>query len=67
MECKEASETGKISEMYKLLHKIGMKGVKARRNERITKENLEEFKYHFENVSKDRYEVEPETIDEVVS
>ena len=58
-ECQEACDRGRVGEMYKLLRTIGRKNLKEPASVQIT---AEEFKEHFERVSKERYEVEPSVI-----
>ena len=62
-ECEEACATGRIGDMYKSLRKISMKGRKAGESMNIT---VNDFKEHFERVSKDRYENDPRVIEEVI-
>ena len=63
-ECREACERGRIGEMYSILRKIGRRGRPAVAGTKIT---AEEFKEHFEGVSRERYEVEPGMIERVVA
>ena len=58
-ECKEACDRGRIGYMYKCLRKIGTKGVKAAQSN-IT---VSDFKGHFESVSRERYEEDPNVIE----
>jgi len=62
-ECREACETGKVGDMYKCLKRIGTRGKKEGKGTTIT---VNEFREHFEKVSKDRYEVSPNIINEVI-
>ena len=62
-ECREASESGRIGDMYKCLRKLGTRGSKAVRGCMIT---AQEFKEHFERVSSERYEEEPGVIQGVI-
>jgi hypothetical protein len=62
-ECEEASATGRVGDMYKCLRKIGTRGKPAGRSVNVT---AQEFKEHFEMVSKDRYEEDPGLIEEAV-
>ena len=52
-ECKDACDRGRIGDMYKCLRRIGTKGVKAAESGFIS---ISDFKSHFENVSRERYE-----------
>ena len=49
--------------MYKCLRRLGTRERPAPRSMQLT---VEEFKSHFESVSKDRYEERPEVIERVV-
>ena len=62
-ECKEACERGRIGDMYKILREVGAKDAKAAQSVNI---GLNDFKEHFERVSRERYEVEPRVIQEVI-
>ena len=62
-ECKEACDEGRVGDMYKSLKKIGTRGKREYGGTTIT---TNEFKKQFERVSKDRYEVNPSTQDEVL-
>ena len=62
-ECKEACERGRIGDMYKCLRKIGTKGVKAAESNMIP---INDFKTHFETVSRERYEEDPSVIARVI-
>jgi len=55
-ECAEAARNGDIGSMYKVLRKIGSRHCKPYSGTTLT---TDEFKKHFEKVTKDRYEVEP--------
>ena len=63
-ECQEAGEKGDSGTLYKTLKKLGTRGFKtAPETTTITKE---EFKDHFQRISKDRFENDPEIIFEAV-
>ncbi|KAI8519281.1 hypothetical protein Bbelb_025380 [Branchiostoma belcheri] len=62
-ECKEACETGKIGQMYKLLKQVGTKGMKAPNSCTI---EVKEFKEHFERVSREMYEEAPSVLEGVI-
>jgi len=62
-ECEEASRTGRVGDMYKILRSLGTRGWKAPASTTITSR---EFREHFEGVSRDRYEEDRETIEEVL-
>ena len=64
-ECNQAEEVGDIGRLYKTLRRIGMKEVKKGREE--TNISTAGFKVHFSKVSKDRFENDPQFIEEVVS
>ena len=49
--------------MYRILRKLGTRGWKAPASTTITNR---EFKDHFDSVSRDRYEENRETLDEVI-
>ena len=61
--CEEASRRGNIGEMYEALRKLGGRGRKAQEGNNIT---TEEFKDHFQKITQDRYEVEPQEIERAV-
>ena len=61
VECNEASRSGNIGGMYKALRKLGQRGRKEQEGNTIT---TDQFKTHFQNVSKDRYEEDPQQIEE---
>ena len=63
-ECELACVQGRVGDMYKCLRKIGMRGRPAAKGTTV---NANEFKEHFERVSKDRYEEEPSMIVETVN
>ena len=58
-ECEDACNEGRVGDMYKCLRKIGARGKPAARSVNVT---LQEFKEHFESVTKDRYEEDPAVI-----
>ena len=51
LECKEASARGRIGDMHKCLRRLGTRERPAARS---TKLAVDEFKSHFESVSRDR-------------
>ena len=53
-ECEEASARGRIGDMYKCLRRLGTRESSAARSMKLT---VDEFKNHFESVSRDRPEV----------
>ena len=62
-ECERACEEGRVGDMYKLLRKIGSRGRRTFVGSRVT---TNEFRGHFEGVSKDRYEVDPVVIERAI-
>ena len=62
-DCKQACETGRIGDMYKILKGLGNRGVKVKEGTNVT---VREFKEHFESVSRERYEVDPSVIERVI-
>ena len=63
--CENAGERGDTFEVYKNLKKLGGRGLtKTAATTNLTKE---EFKEHFQKVSKDRFENTPEEIDRIVN
>ena len=64
-ESREAEERGDSGHMYKNLRKLGRRGQKKATD--TTNLMKEQFKEHFEKISKDRFENSPEEIDEVLS
>ena len=63
-ECQEAQNRGDIGEMYKILREIG-KGTYTK-SQAATTVTTAEFREQFSEVSKERYEVEPAELREVV-
>ena len=64
-DCREAGETNNSSKMYSSLKKLGQRGLtKASNNTKLTKED---FKTHFEKISKHRFENDPTEIEEMLS
>ena len=57
-QCQEANEKGEMGTMYRILRQLGSRDSKPNTGTTIT---TAEFKAHFEKVSKERYEVEPNT------
>ena len=62
-ECREACDTGRIGDMYKCLRRIGTKGKKAPEGCMIS---VDDFKKQFEEVSRNRYEVDRCVIERAV-
>ena len=62
--CEEHNKNGKPGEMYKVLRKLGIRGNCKMEGYDITNE---EFKNHFEEISKERYELNPNDIKTAVS
>ena len=62
-ECEEASVRGRIGDMYKCLRRLGTRERPTARSMQLT---VDEFKSHFESVSKDRYEERPDVIERAV-
>ena len=62
-ECEEACARGIMGDMYKCLRRLGTRERPAARSMQLT---VDEFKSHFESVSKDRYEERPEVIERAV-
>ena len=63
-ECQTACAEGRVGDMYNCLRKIGSRDKPAARSMNVT---VNEFKEHFERVSKERYEEDPSAIEEAVS
>ena len=63
VECKDACDEGRVGDMYRSLKKIGTRGKKEKSGTTIT---MDEFKRHFEKVSRDRYEIEPSKLEEAI-
>ena len=64
-ECKEAGERGDYSAMYKHLKKLGTRGMtKAPETTNI---GTDDFKRHFQDISKDQYENNPDDIERSVN
>ena len=61
-ECEERVR-GRIGDMYKCLRRLGTRERPAQRSMKLT---VDEFKNHFESVSRDRYEERPEVIERTV-
>ena len=60
-ECKEAGERGDTGAVYKKLKELGTRGMtRAPESTNLTKE---EFKVHFQKISKDRFENDPEEME----
>ena len=59
IECENAAEKGDMGTMYKTLRKLGTRSQKHQTGTTIS---TDEFKAHFSNVSKDRYENDPGTL-----
>ena len=59
IECENAAEKGDMGTMYKTLRKLGTRSQKLQPGTTIS---TDEFKAHFSNVSKDRYENDPGTL-----
>ena len=59
IECENAAEKGDMGTMYKTLRKLGTRSLKHQTGTTIS---TDEFKAHFSNLSKDRYENEPGTL-----
>ena len=64
-ECKEAGESYNTSQMYKSLKKLGTRG--QTKSSATTKLTKDDFKVHFSKISANRFENNPEEIDEVVN
>ena len=63
-ECQNAGERGDTAGVYRNLKRLGLRGMKkAGTTTNLTKE---QFKDHFQNVSKDRFENRPEDIEEII-
>lgn len=63
-ECEEACNRGRVGEMYAILKEVGKRSWK--RAPVSCKISVEEFEEHFEGVTAERYELEPERIREAV-
>ena len=63
-EFREACESGRLGEMIKVLNELGRRGDMACASGNISVNDLKE---HFERVSSERYEVEPEVIERAVN
>jgi 2-oxoglutarate dehydrogenase complex dehydrogenase (E1) component-like enzyme len=59
--CKEAGEKGESGTIYKTLRELGKRGWKG--PEQSTRITTAEFRDHFQQVSKDRFENTPEEIE----
>ena len=55
-QCEAALEAGRIGEVYEVLRKLGTRDTKPHTGTTIT---TEAFRKHFEEVSKDRFEIDP--------
>ena len=62
---KEAAARNEIGRMYEILKQLGLKGTRTRRDQ--AQFTAEEFKEHFEAVSKERFECPPEEIERTAS
>ena len=62
-ECREACETGRMGDMYKVLRSLGKKGKKAGESHHIT---VEDFKGHFARITEERFEEDPEVVEAAV-
>ena len=62
-ECEEASVRGRIGDMYECLRRLG---TRERLAARSMKQTVDDFKNHFESLSRDRYEERPEVIERAV-
>ena len=62
-ECEEACQVGRLGDMYKALDRLAKREWKAPRSSTIT---VEQFRNHFEGITRDRYEELPGTIREAV-
>ena len=62
-ECREACETGRVGDMYKVLRSLGKRGKKAPESHHIT---VEAFKEHFQKVTEIRFEENPEVVQAAV-
>ena len=63
--CKEAGEKGEYGTVYRTLRELGKRDWKG--PEQTTTITTDQFKEHFQKVSRDRFENTPEEIDEVVN
>ena len=63
-ECEEACRLGRVGDMYKALNRLSKRDWKAPRSTTIT---VEQFREHFEGITRDRYEESPRAIVDVVS
>ena len=54
-ECREACETGRVGDMFKVLRSLGKRGKKAPESHHIT---VEDFKEHFGRITEERFEEE---------
>ena len=61
--CEEASRRGHIGEMYETLRTLGGRDRKAQEGHNITTET---FKNHFQKITEDRYEVDPQEMERTV-
>ena len=62
-ECRDACDRGRFGDMYKCLRKLGSKVCRAPESSMIT---VNEYKEHFERVSRERYEEDPSVIASVI-
>ena len=63
-ESEEVCRLGRVGDMYKALNSLSKKDWKAPRSTTIT---VEQFRDHFDGITRDRYEELPRSIAEVVS
>ena len=62
-ECREACETGRVGDMYKVLRSLGKRGKKAGESHHIT---VEDFREHFAHITEKRFEEDPEILEAAV-
>ena len=59
-ECRETCDRGRIGDIYNCLRRLGTKGSRAPESSMIT---VNEFREHFERLSRDWYEENPSVIE----
>ena len=64
-DCRDAGERGDQGTVYKHLKKLGSRGIT--RAPETTNITTEEFKTHFQAISKDRFENNPEDIEDIIN
>ena len=63
-ECREACDTGRVGDMYKVLRSLGMRGKKAGASHHIT---VDRFRGNFAGLTEQRFEEDPEVVEAAVT